>query len=338
MKKPLAFIVTPAPAGSRLGNRVTANRWAGILRGLGWRVKVAQTWEGQPADLLIALHARKSHSSVARWAAQCPGRPLLVALTGTDLYQDLPNNPQALESLALAGRLVALNRLAERRLPAENRPKLRVILQSAQPGPAGSLTHSSEFHRSALPGSPADSFDVLVVGHLRPEKDPFRAALAARLLPAASRIRVWQLGRAIAPGMAQAARTEETANPRYVWLGTYPHREILRRMAQADLLVLSSRMEGGANVLSEAAVVGLPVLASAVEGNLGLLGEDYPGLFPLEDTQALAGLLERAEGDPAFLGALRAAMARLAPQVTPQAEREGWRSLLAEWLSMGKGV
>jgi len=95
-------------------------------------------------------------------------------------------------------------------------------------------------------------------------------------------------------------------------------------------MVLSSLSEGGANVISEAIVTGVPVLASRMDGNVGLLGADYPAYFPVGNTNALAQLLQRIEGDRRFVARLRRAIARRAPLFRPEREVAAWRRLLAE--------
>ena len=84
--------------------------------------------------------------------------------------------------------------------------------------------------------------------------------------------------------------------PRYRWLGGRTHAQTLGWIARSHLLVVSSAMEGGANVIAEAARIGTPVLASRVSGNVGMLGRNYPGYFPLFDERALAGLIEKSIG------------------------------------------
>ena len=79
----------PAPPGSLYGNRVTALRWAGILRSLGHRVIITGDYQDERCDLLIALHARKSAGAASRFRARHAVSPLVVALTGTDVYHDL---------------------------------------------------------------------------------------------------------------------------------------------------------------------------------------------------------------------------------------------------------
>src|SRR5207244_3925037 len=122
-------------------------------------------------------------------------------------------------------------------LPAEVRAKALAIMQSARcPG--------------GVREPVTDAFEVCVVGHLREVKDPFRAALAARMLPASSRVRVLQIGEALTSEYAERARAEERENPRYRWLGGRSRLEALRTLASTRLMVLTSRLEGGANVIS----------------------------------------------------------------------------------------
>jgi putative glycosyltransferase (TIGR04348 family) len=310
-------LVTPAPAGSRKGNRVTALRWARFLRALGHAVRVGQDYRGQRCDLLVALHAGYSSPSVARFRGDHPDRPLVLALTGTDLYGEIHTSPEARQALELATRLVVLQPLGVEELPAHLRPRARVIYQSVR---------SPRWR--AVPR--AGRFDVCVLGHLRPVKDPFRTAEAARRLPPESRLRVLHLGGALSEEMGRAAGAEAAGNPRYRWLGERPRRQALRILARCRLLVLTSLSEGGANAVSEAVAVGVPVLSSRVAGSVGLLGPDYPGYFPVGDTPALADLLRRAETDAAFYQALKAHSEKCRPLIDPARELRSWEELLRE--------
>ena len=312
-------IVTPAPAGSTYGNRITAIRWASILRKLGHRVSVSQTFQGQRIDILIALHARRSYQTIKRFRQQHPGTPIVVTLTGTDVYRDLTRDQKAAAALEMATRIVALQPEALQRLKPTLKTKAQVIFQSVEARPRPAKTRAK-----------GKTFDVCVIAHLRMVKDPFRAALAARLLPSSSRIRILQVGGAMSAALAKRAQSEARRNPRYQWLGEMPRGRVLRLVGKSQCCVLSSRMEGGANVLSEAIVAGVPVLASRIEGNIGILGADYPGLFPFGDTQALADLLQRVEREPGFLRSLRRRIKTLAPLFDRKKEERAWADLVRE--------
>lgn len=310
-------IVCPAPRGTLFGNRISALRWAGVLRELGHRVAIETEYDGAACDVLIALHAKRSAAAVLDFDKEQPDRPVIVALTGTDLYRDIHHSRKAERALEIATRLIVLQPLAHQELAPHLREKVRVIYQSV------------EKTRGAK--APSDSvFQVCVVGHLRHIKDPFRAAMAARELPAASRIEIVHAGAAMDEKMARRARAEEQRNPRYRWLGEIPRAKVRRLIASSHLLVLSSRMEGGANVISEAIVDGTPVLASRISGSVGLLGHDYPGFFPFGDTDALRALLLRAETDRSFYRELESRCRRLAPLFRPSRELAAWRALIKE--------
>jgi len=311
-------IVTPAPPRSSYGNRISALRWAKILRRLGNRVSISQAYDGGPYDLLIALHARRSHRSIKRFRRQHSEAPIIVALTGTDLYRDIRANDLVRQSLEIATRIVALQPKALEELTPNLREKTRVIYQSVE-----------EVKRAST-GLSRRSFDVCVIGHLRAVKDPFRAAIAARLLPRSSGIRILQIGGAMTATMAARAQAEASMNPRYQWLGERPRSQVLRILARSHLFVLSSRIEGGANALSEAIVSSVPILASGIDGNVGILGPDYPGFFRIGDTRQLARLLTRAENDSKFYAELRTRVRELAPLFDPVREEQAWARLLDE--------
>jgi putative glycosyltransferase (TIGR04348 family) len=310
------FIVTPAGKGSRNGNRNTAVRWAHLLRSLGHALTVETAWEGQPTELLFALHARRSHASIARYRQTNASAPLILALTGTDLYRDIRFDADAQESMRLADRMIVLQEHGLNELAPELREKTRVIYQSALP------------LRRAKPR--VRSFEIAVIGHLREEKDPFRAALAAQLLPRSSRIRITHLGRAMSAEMQAEAQLLARVEPRYHWLGERPHWQVRRHLARARALVISSRMEGGANVASEALAADVPMLASAISGNIGMLGSDYAGYYPVEDERALCALMAKFETDTAFRRLLQSQCKARKPLISAKRERDALRSVVRE--------
>jgi putative glycosyltransferase (TIGR04348 family) len=309
------FIVTPAGAGLRNGNRHTALRWAALLRASGHRVRVEVAWNGEPCDALIALHARRSHESIARYTST--KKPLIVTLTGTDLYRDLPDSAEARASLELANRLIVLQDAALAELDASVRDKARVVYQSADPRLA---------HRP-----PKAPFRIAVIAHLRAEKDPLRAVAALAWMPEEV-FEVLQIGEALDPRLGKEAEAWAAREPRYRWLGSLTHRRALTWMAKSHLLVVSSVMEGGANVIAEAARIGTPVIASRVSGNIGMLGADYPGYYPLADDPALARLLAEAAHDRRFYQRLKSALRARRKLFAPAAEHASLARVVREVL------
>src|SRR6266852_1593508 len=296
-------LVTPAGARARNGNRHTALRWAAFLRAAGHRVAVSTEWSGGEADLLLALHARRSYDSIRRFAASSPQRRLLVALTGTDVYRDIHESAEAQQSLELAHRLIVLQPKAAEELPERLRSRVSVVVQSC----------ATRLRHAPVKGK----FRVCVIGHLREEKDPLRIVAA---LPYLDAIQVIHLGAALDESLGRQALAAMQRDSRYRWLGGVPHGRALAWLASSHAMVISSRMEGGANVVCEALRVGVPVLASRISGNVGLLGERYPAYFALEDEKALAELIHRAATDRKFYKRVKNAVERLRPMVAPRAE------------------
>ena len=318
-------LVTPAPAGSTKGNRISANRYATLLRELGHTVHVSTEYDSRDADALVALHARRSGRSVQRFHRLHPERSIIVVLTGTDLYHDLPGNKTALRSLEIADRLVTLQPLGIEALPARYRKKAVSIIQSAEAFPE---TWAEDRAAAAERRKRTGRFRVLQLAHLRPVKDPFLIARATRFLREDSAVEIHHAGEALQPGSSERALRLMHTNPRYAWVGNCSHRSAKRRLAKSDLLVLSSKLEGGANVICEALAVEVPVVCSRIPGSVGLLGRDYPGYFPVGDAKALARLLVIASTDGIAYGRLERACRMLKKLVTPARERSHGRRLL----------
>ena len=287
-----------------------------MLRELGHQVSVQVDWDGAPTDLMLALHARRSHASMRNFVMCYPDQPLILALTGTDLYRDIRTDEEAQASMQLATRMIVLQEMGLTELTPALRRKTRVVYQSAdtvqRPPPLKSC------------------FEVVVSGHLRDEKDPFRAAAALAHLPTASRIRVTHIGGAMSSGMAHAAKNWLSSEKRYHWLGEVTHGKALRLLARSRLMVISSRMEGGANVVSEALANNVPVIASRISGNIGMLGKDYAGYYALEDERALARVLTRAESDRSFYQKLVTQCRARKSRITHASERGALQRVIAE--------
>lgn len=307
-------MTVPTSADPRGGNWRSAARWSRMLRSLGHRVRVESDWSGGNADVLVALHARKSYPSIARFHAERPHCPIIVVLTGTDVYRDIKIDEEAKAALSIATRLVVLQKQALKELTPAARRKAQIVHQSSD---------------TALRlDSPSGVFRIAVVGHLREEKDPFCAARALSYLREVSSIELLQIGEALDPAMAAQCARWRKRDARYRWLGSVAHHLALRWMSRSHVLVVSSVMEGGANVISEAVRIGLPVLASKISGNVGMLGAEYRGYYPLGDEQALARLIERSATAPKFYEGLRRAVAARQSSFTPASEQAAWRRVL----------
>lgn len=290
MRKRTVLIVSPALAQANNGNWQTASRWSRMLHP-DFKTAIASQWDGQDADVLLALHARRSAQAVARWAQARGSRGLAVVLTGTDLYRDIQSDASAQRSLELADRLVVLQERAPLALPARWHAKTTVLFQSA-PRRVGLIKTSRHLR-------------ALMVGHLRDEKDPLTYVRAARRLSPERDIYLDHIGDALDPALEHACQAASAELPRYRWLGGLPHAVTRARIQRAHVLVHASKMEGGAHVILEAVQSGTPVLASRIDGNVGMLGADYAGYFALGDDVALSALLQRCRDDRDFLPGLR---------------------------------
>jgi putative glycosyltransferase (TIGR04348 family) len=312
-------VVVPPSANRDSGNFVTAHRYRRHLQQCGHSVRICQGDDSLSADLLIALQARKTAAATLRFARDFPSRPRVVVLTGTDLYSNLRQQKTAAKALDAASRVVVFHPLALAAVPTKWQSRCRVIGKSAE--------------RLAVNPLPLKRhFEFSVSGHLRPVKDPFRGALAARKLPAESRIVVSHFGNALSEKMAQRAAAEMVRNSRYRYLGGLPLGRARQRVARSRALILSSRLEGGANVIAEAIVSGVPVLASRVSGNIGMLGADWPGYFEAGNTLALTELMFRCEKETAFYQDLLGAAADRALLFLPGVEQAALAELTGELL------
>lgn len=318
MNKKNVVIVSPATAKANNGNWHTADRWSRFLAGRH-RVMLLREWDGTECDAMIALHARRSAASIAAFSAAFPGRPCIVVLTGTDLYRDIRDDAEAQRSLQLASRLVVLQEAGLQELAPALRSKASVIHQSA-PALLADLGENS-----------ATGIKVIMVGHLREEKDPATFMRAAALVKSAH-VEFIHIGAALDPLLGEQAVATGRMLPRYRWLGPLHHEAARAHVMRSRLMVIASRMEGGANVIIEAITSGVPVLASDISGNRGMLGDDYAGYFPVGDSEALARAIDKAVTEPAFFARLQRQCAQRAPLFLPDREQAAVLQLIDNWI------
>lgn len=309
MAKPHIVIISPYLQNANNGNWQTAWRWSRFLS-KKYKITLELEWDGCACDAMIALHARRSATSIAAFSAAFPDLPLIVVLTGTDLYRDIVSDESAQHSLQVATQLIILQAAGLQVLDKHLQHKTQVIYQSApslQP-----VKHNPE-------KSPR-FFDVTMIGHLRDEKDPATFMHAVQSLKSA-RVRLIHIGGALDPGLGAQAEITQQLYPQYHWLGDLPHAVTRQRLKRSQLMVITSRMEGGANVIIEAVTSGVPVLASDISGNRGMLGENYAGYFPVGDSRKLAKLIDQAASDANFYRRLQTQCAARAELFSPVRER-----------------
>jgi putative glycosyltransferase (TIGR04348 family) len=317
--KPRIEIVTPAPPGTLHGNRITALRWHKFLSRLNYQSTITEQWSGKSCDALIALHGLRSYDSIQRFKKAHPDHPVVLIMTGTDIYRDLKVSTKVIKSMEMADAIVVLQPDAIESLPKKFHHKVQVIYQSVK-----GITRKA---------SPKRHFLASIIGHLRAEKDPFCAAHCLSLLPSNSKIQLVQLGKAMSPDFKKQAISIEKNMMRYRWLGQLSHSQTLQWLSRSHVMIISSIMEGGAHVVSEAIAIGIPVIASDIPGNRGLLGDAYPAYYPVGDKAALSKLLTRAETNPVFYQKLCKAIAGRQKITKPELEQKSIQRLMKTLLS-----
>ena len=307
-------IVTPAAPGTLHGNRITALRWHHFLSRLNYHSTVTEQWSGKSCDVLIALHGLRSYDSIQRFKKAYPNHPVVLIMTGTDIYRDLKNSNKVIKSMEMADAIIILQPDAMQTLPKKFHPKVRVIYQSVK-----GITKKTP---------PKRHFLASIIGHLRAEKDPFCAAQSLPLLPSSSKIQLVQLGKAMSPEFKKQAISIQKNVDRYRWLGQLSHSQTLQWLSRSHIMIISSIMEGGAHVVSEAIAIGIPVIASDIPGNRGLLGDDYPAYYPVGNQAALSKLLYKTESNPAFYQKLCSAVAKRQRITKPELEQKSIQKLI----------
>jgi putative glycosyltransferase (TIGR04348 family) len=295
-------IVTPAPPGTLHGNRITALRWHQFLSRLSYQSTVTEHWSGKSCDVLIALHGLRSYDSIQEFKKAYPNHPVILIMTGTDIYRDLKNSTKVIKSMEMADAIVVLQPDAIESLPKKFHHKVQVIYQSVK-----SITRKAP---------PKRYFLASIIGHLRAEKD-----------------QLVQVGKAMSLDFSKQAISIEKNVMRYRWLGQLSHSQTLQWLSRSHVMIISSIMEGGAHVVSEAIAIGIPVIASDIPGNRGLLGEAYPAYYPVGDGVALSRLLTKAETNPVFYQKLCKAITGRQKITKPELEQKSIQKLLQTLLS-----
>lgn len=308
-------IFYPESEANSSGNQITASRWAGFLEELGHDIELDTKYEGGSFHLAICLNVLKTADIASAIRHSCPSAVLCIAITGTDLHSNSQDQSKSIATLKKADAIIAINPASIEILPNDLREKTQLIYQSA-------------IKADQRPPAKDQNFNVLMLSHLRPEKDPLRLIEALKLLPKELPIRVKHYGAGLDKELAEVATKETQENFRYEWLGEIPYEDALLEISAADLLVLTSKVEGAPSVLSEALVADIPIVASDIPSMKGLLGAGYPGLFQVGDSKSLAQVLQKTVENAAFYQSLRMLTAGLSPKFQPIAELRAWRDFL----------
>ncbi|SHI40392.1 Glycosyltransferase involved in cell wall bisynthesis [Rubritalea squalenifaciens DSM 18772] len=309
------LITSPYPLDSPKGNSITALRIERLLKQAGHQASAVHGTLPTGADAMIALHATKTYPLSAAFKQQHPGKPLILYLTGTDLYRDLlERKPDCLNAMELADILVVSQPASLSSIPEQYQQKSRVVRASIVIPKLEDV-------------SPPPQPSFALVAHLRPVKNPFLLNRALEQLGGLP-LHAYTLGSALDEKMIEEAHSWQAKDPRFRWLDNVPYPQALSWISQVTATINSSHLEGGANAVGESILLGTPVLASKIEGNLGMLGDDYAGYFTPDDPGSLATIIRRVIEEPEFLQLLRQQIHTRQTCFSPAIETQGWLDCL----------
>jgi glycosyltransferase involved in cell wall biosynthesis len=322
------LFLLPCPLEEHRGNTTTANRLAEELGRRGYEVSQREAAAVSPdeppcADLIVGLHAMLSGPQAAQ-LAKAWKVPYLILFTGTDLNGK--PSAQSKEILQQADAVVALGRSAARRA-RDLYPDLGDLLHTIPQGvtpiayrPGLRLPDSAPAHDSATP-------IVLLPAGMRAIKDPMRAVDA--LTPLQREIpdlQLWLLGPVLEPACGDALAAKAKELPWVYLLGAHPRAELLPFYRRANVVLSTSKSEGGApNALLEAALIGRPVLASSIPAHREFPGPEHCFRDDRELRKRLREILDQP--DQAMLAARK--LQEIVRQAhSPAAESLAWDRLL----------
>lgn len=315
-----ALIHSPYPRQKSQGNAVTALRMQNLLLESGLDVAIHERGDApMHARCLIALNARKSAREIFDFHHRQPESAIVSLLTGTDVnhpeMEDLSS--ATIKALRLSTSVVSLHDGFTHRIPEDLLGKTKVIYPSVQL-PSG-FSHC-----------PVEPKKVMIAGNYRVEKNPTLMMSAVRKLAELPLdFHAYGAGGDYQEHLDQTAA--ECSN--FYFHGVQDHGVVLKEMQSMHALLNTSTEEGGANAICEAVAIGLPVLASRIDGNIGMLGFDYEGFFTSGDLQSLTDLLTRMDRDEAFYQTLKRQVAARARCFSYQYEAEQWAALVRKMIA-----
>lgn len=252
------------------------------------------------------IHGHSAVAGLAAWRlAREAGLPYVLTFHGGDINEWPDLYPERLQDLRSAVRgasaVLAVSRsLADRIQDLTGVAATHLPLGSDHRAIASLVMPKAEARRAL--GIPDDRIVVLFVGYLIPRKGV--RELATAVLDVGDPF----LGIFVGGGPEAGQGTQDRRAAGLLdYRGQQTHDTVIRYMSAADVLVLPSYSEGLPTVLVEAGSVGVPIIASAVDGIPELLGGDRGTLLPEISPAAISSALKtfRHGGDDAMEAAAR---------------------------------
>lgn len=311
------LILCPIINALETGLYTTARRWETIFRQLGHNVRIASPSDAvTETDILVALNPVRCSSYLEDLPLS--ETPLIVVLTGTDIYNELKKKPNFYRHLESARVLIGLHPGITEEVPERYRSKLRVIVQSAP-------NQKSRPQNNILYGQ------AIFIANLRYFKRPMTVFAAACALNENVNINITHIGDIVDDEYHFWSQPEfHKTVPRYNWLGAKTREDTASALASSDVMLIASSTEGGSNVQSEAISAGVPIISSRNRCVESLLGSDYPGLFDTDNHHQLACLIEKFFVDHSFRELLKSNVSRASYQFSYDLEVEKWKNVIQE--------
>ncbi len=154
------------------------------------------------------------------------------------------------------------------------------------------------------PRPPTGPMRILHVGSIETRKgqDILIAGLRSMQAEARRQVDVSFVGRVLEPAYYEDQLRSSAEFTNIHWRGSLPHAQVLELLADADLLVCSSRDETGPLAVYEAMALGKAVLSTPVGAVPEIISHGTNGMvFPIEEPRQLAAALESLLADRSFL-------------------------------------
>lgn len=312
------LICSGFPLDWQKGNSVTAKRLEKLFLNHGLDAKAVHTKRAERADALIALNGIETAELILKFTEDFPESAIHVILTGTDMHVGIHEQPQLAERVfAAASSLVVAHPECIHEIPEKWQSKIKVVYPSVE-------------IPSGLQAKQFDRITFSCLGHLRPVKNSHQMWRAMQLVSAPD-FQAFLLGAALESKDGALAEQHRDSDARFDWRADLTRPAALEFLMGSVATLNTSYLEGGANSVAEAIVLGIPVLASDIDGNRGLLGSDYAGLYPVKSDEALASLMKKIISCEDFRETLKTQLKERAGLFTADKELVGWVNILEEF-------